>query len=271
MPSQWSSARIQRSAFRIIAGTVFVFNIVCLAIAQVPQAWSWSADHPEQSFQTRTSSTDRIFQALKKYDSYDMKQMKLNAVMQHLSDQFEIPILIDEKGLEEEALTVDEPISISLTNMPLGNALHWLLSPLNLTYSIESEVLLITSSRGASGCLVVYDVTRITTDQEDFPSRGNFLSPRTMIHLIETSIVPSDWLNQGGLSTIEWFRDKAGKRHLLVSAPFETHQRIEAFLSVLCQGSIPARLLRESYRSSRKLRILDTSGVRPSNMRRAVP
>jgi hypothetical protein len=267
MSSYFSSARIQRSVCWTIAGTVFVFNIVCLTHAQVPQAWSWTADHPEQSFQTGSSATDRTFQALKKFDSYDMKQMKLNAAMQHLSDQFEIPILIDERGLEEETVAIDEPISISLTNMPLGRALHWILSPLNLTYSIESEVLHITSLRGASGCLVVYDVTRITTDREDSPSRGNFLSPRTMIHLIETSIVPSDWLNQGGLSTIEWFRDKAGKRHLLVSAPFETHQRIEAFLSVLCQGNYSAMLVRELRRSSQTLPILGESGVRTSRLR----
>jgi hypothetical protein len=267
MPSCFSSARIQRSVFRTIAGTVFVFNIVCLAIAQVPQAWSWSADHPEFSFQTGSSSADRTFQALKKFDSYDMKQMKLNAVMQHLSDQFEIPILIDERGLEEEVETVDEPISISLTNMPLGRALHWILSPLNLTYSIESEVLHITSLHGASGCLVVYDVTRITTDREDSPSRENSLSLRTIIHLIETSIAPSDWMDQGGLSTIEGFRDNAGRRHLLVSAPLVTHQRIEAFLSVLCQGNYSARLVRELRRSSQTLPILGESGVRTSRLR----
>jgi hypothetical protein len=117
---------------------------------------------------------------------------------------------------------------------------------------------------------VVYDVTRITTDQEDFPSRGNFLSPRTMIHLIETSIVPSDWLNQGGLSTIEWFRDKAGKRHLLVSAPFETHQRIEAFFTVLCRNNSSVGRTSDIYRSTSGLPISQSS-VRSSNLLQSMP
>jgi hypothetical protein len=270
MPSQWSSARIQRSAFRIIAGTVFVFNIVCLAIAQVPQAWSWSADHPEQSFQTRTSSADRIFQALKKYDSYDMKQMKLNAAMQHLSDQFEIPILIDEKGLEEEALTVDEPISISLTNMPLGNALHWILSPLNLTYSIQSEVLLITSFKYSSECLVIYDVTRITVGQESTNARRSTLHLSGITRLVENSISADQWQNAGGTSTIEGFRDRVGRRCLAVRAPLETHQMMEAFFTVLCRNNSSVGRTSDIYRSTSGLPISQSS-VRSSNLLQSMP
>ena len=270
MASPWVLVRFQRSIFLKIAGMVLALNIVSSTVAQVPQAWSWSADHPEAHFQSGNASTEKLFQALRKRGSYEMKHMALKEALKHLADQFEIQILIDEDGLGEEAVTVEEPIELSLTDVPLSHALHWILSPLNLTYSIDSEVLHITSSHGAC-CLVVYDVTRITTDREDSPSRGNSLSQRTMIYLIETSIASSDWMNQGGLSTIEWFRDNAGRRHLLVNAPLETHQRIEAFLSVLCQGRFPARWLRESYGSSRELRILNTSSVRTSNLRRTTP
>ncbi len=87
MSSHLFLTHFRRFALLTIAGIMLASMIVSTTSAQVPQTWSWSADHPEASFQNGNASTERLFQVLKQRDAFDMKQMPLNAVMQHLSDQ----------------------------------------------------------------------------------------------------------------------------------------------------------------------------------------
>ena len=240
---------------------VLASSIASSTVAQVPQVWSWSADHPEASFQNGNASTERLFQVLKQRDAIDIKQMPLKRAMQHLSEQFGIQILIDAKGLEEETVSVEDPVDISLSDIPLGNALHWILSPLNLTYSIHSEVLLITSSSYSSECLVIYDVTSITVGQE---------STNAIMRLVDRNISADQWENSGGTSTMECFCDRAGRRYLVIRAPLETHQMIVAFFTVLCRNNATVRTVGNADRSTRELPV-SKSSVRPSNLRRAIP
>jgi hypothetical protein len=270
MPTHWVLARFQRFIFLKIAGMVLASSIASSTVAQVPQAWSWSADHPEASFQNGNASTERLFQVLKQRDAIDMKQMPLKRAMQHLSEQFGIQILIDAKGLEEETVSVEDPVDISLSDIPLGNALHWILSPLNLTYSIQSEVLLITSFKYSSECLVIYDVTSITVGQESTNARRRALDLDGIMRLIGSSISVDQWQNAGGTSMIEGFRDRVGRRCLAVRAPLETHQMIEAFFTVLCRNHSSVRTIGDSDRLTRGLPV-SKSGVRTSNLRRAMP
>lgn len=260
----------QRSALSMIVGMMLVSMIVSATSAQVPQTWSWSADHPEVSFQNGNASSQRLLRALRKRESFDMKHMTLKGAMKHLADQFEIQILIDAKGLEEEAVSIEDPVDISLSDMPLGNALHWILSPLNLTYSIQSEVLLITSFRYSSECLVVYDVTSITVDQESTNAIRRALDLDGISRLVENSISVDQWQNAGGTSMIESFRDRTGRRYLLIRASLETHQLIEAFFAVLCRNNSTVRTIGDSDRLTRVLPV-SKSGVRTSNLRRAMP
>ncbi len=73
----------------------------------------------------------------------------LSTVIKIFGAQFDIPILIDTKALQERKLTIDEPVTIELPVVSVQSALNLILEPLELTFVIENEVLMITSKFAA--------------------------------------------------------------------------------------------------------------------------
>ncbi len=59
-------------------------------------------------------------------------------------------IEIDPKALAEEGFTPDTPVSLSVNKIKLRKALELLLRPLNLTYVIDDEVILVTSPQSGA-------------------------------------------------------------------------------------------------------------------------
>ncbi len=74
----------------------------------------------------------------------------LKDAMDFLADAHKITILIDEQGLTEEGVAIDEPINRELSKIKLDSALKIMLEPLGLTYVIEDEVLKITTTIAAN-------------------------------------------------------------------------------------------------------------------------
>jgi general secretion pathway protein D len=80
-------------------------------------------------------------QVLPKYE-----ETPLNVVIQQLSELTGVNIHLDPRGLEQEAVRSDTPITFNTLNeISLKSALTLILEPLHLTYTIQDEVLKITS------------------------------------------------------------------------------------------------------------------------------
>ena len=73
----------------------------------------------------------------------------LAQAMNTISEMTGIPIVIDDRSIAEEGITVDQPVTLDLkgTSIQLKSALNLMLSNLNLTYTIKNEVLTIESNR----------------------------------------------------------------------------------------------------------------------------
>jgi hypothetical protein len=84
----------------------------------------------------------------------------LEEVVNLISDEYGIPVQIDETALETAGLDPSEPVNLSLHNVSLGSALRLMLKKLQLTYVIQDEVLMITTPEEADLNLVtkVYPV-----------------------------------------------------------------------------------------------------------------
>lgn len=91
------------------------------------------------------ASERKIFQALNERGELSFNNQPLSAVMKFFQEAYGIPIVINERALEVENVTPDEPITLELPALTFRSALNLILEPLNLTYVIENEVLLITS------------------------------------------------------------------------------------------------------------------------------
>jgi len=103
-------------------------------------------------------SEREIYRALNKRSEISFNATPLSGVVKFFRDTYIIPIVIDDKALEEENITPDEPISLELPAVSFRSALKLILEPLQLTYVIEDEVMRITGKKTSANVVRVYPV-----------------------------------------------------------------------------------------------------------------
>ncbi len=88
----------------------------------------------------------------------DFTELPLIEILNTLQDQYDIPIVFDNAALDEVAISPDTEITVSLRNITLRSALKLMLQQPgveDLTYVIDSEVLLITTIDRAESTLTI--------------------------------------------------------------------------------------------------------------------
>ena len=168
---------------------------------------------------TKRASIEREDEIRAKLD--DRLDMNLNGTplsqaMATMSKQMNIPIVIDDKALEEENITPDEPITLTVPAVSFRSGLKLILEPLQLTYVIEDEVMRITSKKTSANNVRFYDLSSILPD--------NGLTTE-LCSGIETMISPDQWQSAGGSSSMTTVGSM-----LVIAAPHETHTAVEWFL-----------------------------------------
>ena len=170
---------------------------------------------------------------------------------------FPVFVRIDEKALEEENITPDEPISPPHPGESIRSYLEWVLGNLQLTWVPTENSLLVTSKKSSANLLCLYDVTPVVPNVEITPKQELFYgNPNThsLWEMIERSIFPDQWQNAGGTSSIS-SRRVSGKSLLAINAPFTTQVEIQRFF-------VSQDLL---LRTSR-IRVPNRSTVKPVSM-----
>lgn len=171
------------------------------------------------------SKADMIREALRQVvDKVSFNQMPLSGVIAELGKKLEFDFKLDEKSLEEQGLTLDEPITLELKSMSLRNTLYHVLEPLQLSYEIDHDVLVIRSKGSIQNQLLrTYDLSLILPDNSTVPQ---------LVQVIEQSIAPDAWQVAGGNSTCDVFGSL-----LVVKAPDSIHEQIEELLRLLSKQS----------------------------------
>ncbi|MFG0240064.1 MAG: hypothetical protein ACF8CY_03260, partial [Gimesia chilikensis] len=102
----------------------------------------------------------------------------LSNVMNKIQALTGINIFLDSLGLEEEGVTTDAPVTINVNGIKLRSALNLLLEPLNLSYTIDNEVLKITSRIRQQGTLktMTYPVADLVVPIPNFAANGSMAS-----------------------------------------------------------------------------------------------
>lgn len=106
--------------------------------------------------------------------TYD--EMPLAAVMDALGELSDVNIHLDPRGLNQEGVRSDTPVSLNLKGeISLKSALQLILEPLHLTYQIKDEVLKITSEQIRDGDLKrkVYNVADLVIPIPNFVPSSN--------------------------------------------------------------------------------------------------
>ncbi len=151
-------------------------------------------------------ASERIQQALGVEVSLDFVDAPLSEVAAFIEQQYRIPVIIDRRALDDCGLGSDTPVTISVSGVSLRSGLRLLLKELDLTYTIENEVLKITTPEAAEYELEirVYPVHDFLDKQpgtmQANRSAGNL---RALSKLLTSSIAPDSWDIVGGAGTAE--------------------------------------------------------------------
>jgi hypothetical protein len=178
------------------------------------------------------SAEERIEKALGQPATFEFFDTPLTDVVEALREASKINVVLDRRALEEIGIPADAGISFQISNVSLQSALNLMLGQLDLTWTIQDEVLLITTPEGAEERLItkVYDVADLVICRD--ASGELWADYDTLIHLIKWTIEPATWDHVGGAGTAEGASFR-GAETLTVSQTYQIHQKISQFLEDL--------------------------------------
>ena len=99
----------------------------------------------------------------------DYHDIPLEHLFAALSDDLNIPIWIDEPGLEENGVTADHPIRMQLPPIPFPQALRMICAQFDGGYYLDDDVIVVTSKRCANENprMEVYDLSSLSDSQAE--------------------------------------------------------------------------------------------------------
>ena len=136
-----------------------------------PQAEVWEKLSRRRAEYRLTDARDaspaetRIRRELDAKTKMEFVETPLDVAVRYLKDLHGIEIQLDTKALEEAGVFIDSPVTAEMEGVSLRGGLRFLLRPLDLTYIVKDEVLLVTTAEVASREIVarVYPLEDLVT------------------------------------------------------------------------------------------------------------
>ena len=109
---------------------------------------------------TAVADEQAILKALDEPATLEFAEKPLAALAEHVRQKHHIPVVFDKKAMADAGIGLDTPITASLSQVPLCDALDLILHEGNLTWTVKSNVLLITTPEVEESHLIVrcYDI-----------------------------------------------------------------------------------------------------------------
>lgn len=191
-----------------------------------------------------SAAEDRLEAELAQQVSFSFSEVPLKDAIETIKTKTGLPIVLATKKLEEAAINLDTPITVSLKNLKLGSFLRTALNDLNLTYLIKDEVIQITTPEDAGSQLVtriypvldlaarrtpIYEASAVVTSRTAGGKMGS-ADYQSLMDVITSTIDPDSWDDVGGPGSISEF-DNAGV--IIISQTQDVHPKIGALLNSL--------------------------------------
>jgi hypothetical protein len=122
-----------------------------------------------------------VKKALTKVISVKCKDLPLIRFLTDIANTLGTPIYVDEQGLTEEGVAVDEPITLSLENIPAKSLLNLALEPLGLTGIVEDGDIRVTTIIAADERIFtkIHDIRDLDEGTYTGPNLLNLLQQET--------------------------------------------------------------------------------------------
>lgn len=166
---------------------------------------------------------------LQKRTQADFVETPLDDVVEYLSDAGGVPIVIDRKSLKDLGIKSSAPVSLK-SQAPVAKLLNRILRPLDLTWTIRDEVVLITTHEATEALLDVrlYPIFDLAGRSKDPEENGQQVDG--LVEVITSTVEPDTWDDVGGPGGIEVLTQPF---LLAVAQTQAAHEKIERLISAL--------------------------------------
>lgn len=123
----------------------------------------------------------------------------LDAVIATLRDRYAVSIVLDQRALNDSGIGADTPVSLVVDGISLRSLLNLLLEPLDLSWTLRHESLLITTEYELENMIdvAIYDIADLAPAVNDRSA-----APDLLAEIITETIEPTTWDEVGGPGSI---------------------------------------------------------------------
>jgi hypothetical protein len=189
-------------------------------------AWgqpSFETESPQEAAESRA-----LRARMEKFVDWDFQDVALRDAIQSMEWTHGIRCLIDRQAIEAAGASEDTPVSLTVSRIPLSQALRLLLQPHSLSYFSRHGIVIVTSNDVCEQNIA----TRVYPVKDLVQSSGGRQDYRSIVDLIKkcTGNPRPGWVDDGGVGTVEPFPTGFS---LAVSATEEVHEQILGLLTAL--------------------------------------
>jgi len=238
--------------------SVLLFALLLLNIPAAATGQTWISTGGRDA----DVDEDRLEAALRQRGSIDFVAEPLKHVVESLSRQFGVPIVLAQKKLEEAGVSLDTPITKTLDNLPLESAVRLILNDVELGLTIRDNVIVISTHEDIESQLVtrVYPVFDLVARSAVSDKDGKTIKhndPDSLIEVITSTLKPDSWDDVGGPGAIDYL-DSAGA--LVVSQTRDVQRQLDNLLLALRRAKVVQGIPSVSTPPSSQ----DSAAIRPS-------
>jgi hypothetical protein len=147
-------------------------------------------------------AVEKVVKALATPTAMEFIETPLLDVVEYLKDLHQIGVQIDEKAFRQAKVSIEVPVTVNLKQVSLQSALRLMLRPLDLTYAVQDDAIVITTPKAARSRLVanVYPIGDLV---EPVGAGGaGRLDCGTLVAAVTANVSPRTWFAAGGRGTI---------------------------------------------------------------------
>lgn len=170
-------------------------------LSLLERARQLASSHSEQplvaSFGDDHAESAKVWAALGRVMEIDLAPAPLSAAVQALAEKAGLPIVIDGQSLKEAGLTRNMRATLPLSRATLESLLFHLLAPLDLTWKIDGDSIVVTTFKGAEEghTTRLYPVADLAFADDPLGLIGPDFD--TLIELVTMSAAPESWPENG--------------------------------------------------------------------------
>lgn len=168
---------------------------------------------------TPTEAEERIRSELGEKTVVSFIETPLEDVVRFIAEKHDIPVIVDQRAMEEIGLSTDVPITMDLRNVSLRSTLKLILRDLDMTYVVKDEVLMVTTVEAAEKNLIL----KTYKFPDDLSDRGD-----KIIEVLTATVHPDQWAQLGGPCSIGVIDNV-----LFISSSETVHESVEDFMTKL--------------------------------------